>query len=129
MLEGINMDQGQILKDGGQFESKGNCEVDCEIDCEADIYAIGGYDRVINKLRAKFVNMVSDEKGYKGFVGKDRVFILTGYVSHADIYKIESLGIDGKFVNSKGINCIVREIEGCVRRDRQGLVAKREYLY
>ena len=36
-----------------------NCEVDCEIDCKADIYVIGGYDRLINKLRAKFVNMVS----------------------------------------------------------------------
>ena len=59
--------------------------------------------------------MVSDEKGYKGFVGKDRVFILTGYVSHADISKIESLGIYGKFINSKGVNGIVREIEGCVR--------------
>ena len=47
-----------------------------------------------------------------GFVGKERVFILTGYVSHADIYKIESLGIDGKFVNSKGINGIIRDIEG-----------------
>ena len=70
----------------------GICEVDCEIDYEAEIYIIGGYDRLINKLRAKFVNMVSDEKGYKGFVGKERVFILTGYVSHADIYKIESLG-------------------------------------
>ena len=81
---------------------KGNCEVDCEIDYEAEIYVIGGYDRLINKLRAKFVNMVSDEKGYKGFVGKERVFILTGYVSHADIYKIESLGIEGMFVNSKG---------------------------
>ena len=69
-----------------------DCEVDCEIDCKADIYVIGDYDRLINKLRAKFVNMVSDEKGYKGFVGKDRVFILTGYVSHADISKIESLG-------------------------------------
>lgn len=88
----------------------GVCEVNCEIDYEAEIYIIGGYDRLINKLRAKFVNMVSDEKGYKGFVGKERVFILTGYVGHADIYKIESLGIDGKFVNSKGINGIIREI-------------------
>ena len=79
----------------------GVCEVDCEVDYETEIYIIGGYDRLINKLRAKFVNMVSDEKGYKGFVGKERVFILTGYVSHADIYKIESLGIEGKFV-SKG---------------------------
>ena len=95
---------------------KGNCEVDCEIDYEAEIYVIGGYDRLINKLRAKFVNMVSDEKGYKGFVGKERVFILTGYVSHADIYKIESLGIEGMFVNSKGINGIIREIEGYVRK-------------
>ena len=98
---------------------KGNCEVDCEVNCEidyeAEIYIIGGYDRLINKLRAKFVNMVSDDKGYKGFVGKDRVFILTGYVSHADISKIESLGIDGKFINSKGVNGIVREIEVCVR--------------
>ena len=58
---------------------------------------------------------MSDEKGYKGFVGKERVFILTGYISHADIYKIESLGIDGKFVNSKGANGIIREIEGCVK--------------
>ena len=59
--------------------------------------------------------MVSDEKGFKGFVGKERVFILTRYVSHADISNIESLGIYGMFVNSKGINGIVREIEGCVR--------------
>ena len=59
--------------------------------------------------------MVSDEKGYKGFVGKERVFILTGYVSHSNIYKTESLGIDGKFVNSKGINGIIREIEGVLR--------------
>ena len=59
---------------------KGNCEVDCEIDYEVEIYIIGGYDRMTNKLRAKFVNMVSDENGCKGFVGKDRVFILTGYV-------------------------------------------------
>ena len=51
-----------------------------------------------------------------GFVGKERVFILTGYVSRADIYKIESLGIDGKFVNSKGINGIIREIEGYIGR-------------
>ena len=94
---------------------KGNCEVDCEIDCKADIYVIGGYDRLINKLRAKFVNMVSDEKGYKGFVGKERAFILTGYVSHSDISKIESLGIYGKFINSKGINGIFREIKGYVR--------------
>ena len=95
----------------------GVCEVDCEIEYEAEIYIIGGYDRLINKLRAKFVNMVSDEKGYKGFVGKERerVFILTGYVSHSDIYKIESLGIDGEFVNSKGVNGIVREIEGVLR--------------
>ena len=33
-------------------------------------------------------------------------------MSHSDIYKIESLGIDGKFVNSKGVNGIIREIEG-----------------
>lgn len=98
-----------------QSTVKGNCEVDCEIDYEAEIYIIGGYDRLINKLRAKFVNMVSDEKGYKGFVGKERVFILTGSVSHADICKIESLGIEGKFVNSKGVNGIVREIEGMLR--------------
>ena len=84
-------------------------------DCEVEIYIIGGYDRLINKLRAKFVNMVSDEKVYKRFVGKDRVFILTVYVIHSDIYKIESLGIDGKFINSKGVNGIIREIEGCVR--------------
>ena len=110
---------------------KGNCEVNCEVNCEidyeidyeAEIYIIGGYDRLRNKLRAKFVNMVSDEKGYKGFVGKERVFILTGYVSHADIYKIESLGIDGKFVNSKGVNGIIREIEGYVRGiDRYGVL-------
>ena len=93
----------------------GVCEVDYEIDYEAEIYIIGGYDRLINKLRAKFVNMVSDENGYKWFVGKDSVFILTGYVSHSDIYKIESLGIEGKFVNSKGVNGIIREIEGCVK--------------
>ena len=61
--------------------------------------------------------MVSDEKCYKGFVGKDRVFILTGYVSHADINKIESLGIEGMFVNSKWVNGIVREIEGVLERD------------
>ena len=60
-------------------------------------------------------------KGYKGFVGKDRVFILTGYVSHADIYKIESLGIEGMFVNSKGVNGIIMEIKGYVRRDKYGL--------
>ena len=89
-----------------------DCEIDYEIDYEAEIYIIGGYDRLINKLRAKFVNMVSDDKG---FVGKERVFILTGYVSHADIYKLESLGIDGKFVNSKGVNGIVREIEGYIK--------------
>ena len=85
---------------------KGNCEVDCEVNCEidyeAEIYIIGGYDRLINKLRAKFVNMVSDEKGYKGFVGKERVFILTGYVSHADIYKIESLGYMVSLLIAKG---------------------------
>ena len=98
-----------------QSTVKGICEIDYEIDYEAEIYIIGGYDRLINKLRAKFVNMMSDEKGYKGFVGKERVFILTGYVSYADIYKIESLGIDGKFVNSKGVNGIVREIEGVLR--------------
>ena len=90
----------------------GVCEVDCEIDYEAEIYIIGGYDRLINKLRAKFVNMVSDDKG---FVGKERVFILTGYVIHADIYKIESLGIEGMFVNSKKVNGIVREIEGYIK--------------
>ena len=39
----------------------------------------------------------------------------TGYVSHADISKIESLGIEGMLVNSKGVNGIVMEIEGCVR--------------
>ena len=38
-------------------------------------------------------------------------------MSHSDIYKIESLGIDGMFVNSKGANGIIREIEGCVRRE------------
>ena len=42
-------------------------------------------------------------------------FILTVYVSHSDIHKIESLGIDGKFVNSKGINGIIKEIEGYVK--------------
>ena len=97
--------------------ARGNCEVDCEIDYEidyeAEIYIIGGYDRLINKLRAKFVNMVSDEKGYKGFVGKERVFVLTGYVIHADIYKIESLGIYGRFVNSKGINGIIGRLKVC----------------
>ena len=62
--------------------------------------------------------MVSDEKGYKGFIGKERAFILTGYVSHSDIHKIESLWIDGMFVNSKWVNGIIREIEGYVRRDR-----------
>ena len=54
-------------------------------------------------------------------VKRERVFILTGYVSHSDIYKIESLGIDGKFVNSKGVNGIVREIEGYIGRDKYGL--------
>ena len=58
-----------------QSTIKGNCEVDCEIDYEAEIYIIGGYNRLINKLRAKFVNMVSDEKGYKGFVGKESIYI------------------------------------------------------
>ena len=105
------------LQDIGKGNCEVDCEVDCEIDCKADIYVIGDYYRLINKLRAKFVNMVSDEKGYKGFVGKERVFILTGYVSHFDIYKKESLGIYGKFINSKGVNGIIREIEGCVRRE------------
>ena len=50
----------------------GVCKVDCEINYEAEIYIIGGYDRLINKLRAKFVN-------------------------------------------SKGINGIIREIEGVLR--------------
>lgn len=45
---------------------------------------------------------------------------LTGYVSHADIYKIESLGIYGKFVNNKGVNGIIREIEGVLERDIKG---------
>ena len=45
---------------------------------------------------------------------------MTGYVSHADIYKIESLGIDCKFVNSKGINGIIGEIEGVLERDIKG---------
>ena len=40
---------------------KSDCEVDCEIDCKAEIYVIGGYGRLINKLRAKFVNMVTCE--------------------------------------------------------------------
>ena len=108
------------LQDIGKGNCEVDCEVDCEIDCKADIYVIGDYDRLINKLRAKFVNMVSYEKGYKGFVGKERVFILTGYVSHADIHKIESLGIDGKFVNSKGVNGIIREIEDVLERDIKG---------
>ena len=47
-----------------QSTVKGNCEVDCEIDYEAEIYIIGGYDRLINKLRAKFVN----SKGINGIV-------------------------------------------------------------
>ena len=46
---------------------------------------------------------------------KSIIFFLTGYVSHADISNIESLGIEGKFVNSKGVNGIIREIEGYVR--------------
>ena len=79
-----------------------------------DVIGLNDWD--IGKLRAKFVNMVSDEKGYKGFIGKERVFILTGYVSHSDIYKIESLWIDGKFINSKGVNGIIREIEGYIGR-------------
>ena len=108
------------LQDMGKSNCEVDCEIDYEIDYEAEIYVIGGYDRLINKLRAKFVNMVSDEKGYKGFVGKERVFILTRYVIHADIYKIESLGIDGKFVNSKGVNDIIREIEGVLESDIKG---------
>ena len=36
-------------------------------------------------------------------------------MSHSDICKIKSLGIYGKFVNSKGVNGIIREIEGCVK--------------
>ena len=40
---------------------------------------------------------------------------MTGYVSHSDICKIESLGIYGKFVNSKGVNGIIREIKGYVK--------------
>ena len=43
---------------------KSNCEVDCEIEYEAEIYIIGGYDRLINKLRAKFVN----SKGINGII-------------------------------------------------------------
>ena len=43
------------------------------------------------------------------------MLILTGYVIHSDICKIESLWIDGKFVNSKGVNGIIREIKGYVR--------------
>ena len=46
---------------------------------------------------------------------------MTGYAIHADIYKIESLGIDGKFVNSKGVNGIIREIKGYVRREYIGI--------
>ena len=42
----------------------GVCKVDCEIDYEAEIYIIGGYDRLINKLRAKFVN----SKGINGII-------------------------------------------------------------
>ena len=41
-----------------------NCEIDCEIDHEAEIYVVGGYDRLINKLRAKFVN----SKGINGII-------------------------------------------------------------
>ena len=47
-----------------QSTIKGNCEFDCEIDYEAEIYVIGGYDRLINKLRAKFVN----SKGINGII-------------------------------------------------------------
>jgi hypothetical protein len=35
-------------------------------------------------------------------------------MSHADYYKIDSLGIKGNFVNSKGYNGIVREIVGYI---------------
>ena len=48
------------LQDIGKGNCEVDCEVECEIDCKADIYVIGDYDRLINKLRAKFVNMVSD---------------------------------------------------------------------
>ena len=47
-----------------QSTVKGNCEFDFEIDYEAEIYIIGGYDRLINKLRAKFVN----SKGINGII-------------------------------------------------------------
>ena len=47
-----------------QSTIKGNCEFDCEIDYEAEIYVIGGYDSLINKLRAKFVN----SKGINGII-------------------------------------------------------------
>ena len=79
-----------------------------------EIYIIGGYSRLISRLKSKFVNLIYDDKGFDKYIGKDNVFILTGYISHADYYKIDSLGIKGNFVNSKGYNGIVREIVGCI---------------
>ena len=79
-----------------------------------EIYIIGGYSRLISRLKSKFVNLIYDDKGFNKYVGKDNVFILTGYMSHADYYKIDSLGIKGNFVNSKGYNGIVREIVGYI---------------
>ena len=52
-----------------------DCESDCEIDCEAEIYIISGYDRLINKLRAKFVN----SKGINGIIRE-----IEGYVKGID---------------------------------------------
>ena len=79
-----------------------------------EIYIIGGYIRLISRLKSKFVNLIYDDKGFNKYIGKDNVFVLTGYMSHADYYKIDSLGIKGNFVNSKGYNGIVREIVGYI---------------
>ena len=81
-----------------------------------DAYQKGNF-KLYKGFDGKYSIKIDDESFRKDIVGKERVFILTGYISHADIYKIESLGIDGKFVNSKGVNGIVREIEGYVRRE------------
>ncbi len=76
---------------------------------EKEIYVIGGYSKLINKLKVNFPNLVWMDKNYFKVSNFD-VFILSSYMSHADKYKIDSLGLEYSYISGSGYKEIETEI-------------------
>lgn len=75
-----------------------------------EIYVVGGYNNLIERFKRNFPNLIWAEKVTQKLEGK-KVFFLTSYSSHTDLFKLNSLNIETMFIKSRGSVLMLLEMK------------------